>query len=65
MNPTMVLSIAYVLTELLKVGITWKEILDAVDETGRIDDTLRLKIATDQHNWEAAWKAKRAGEAPE
>ena len=59
-TPSLVLSVAYTLTELLKLGVTWKDILDKVDETGRLDDTVRERIAIEQREWEAEWEAKRA-----
>ena len=60
MSPNMILSIAYLITEVLKAGVEWSEILAAVDETGRVNDDMRAKIGADQKSWEAKWEAKRA-----
>ena len=56
----MILSVAYLITEVLRAGVEWKEILDAVDETGKVSDEMRARIGNDQKTWEAAWEAKRA-----
>jgi len=64
-NATLVLSVAYLLTEVLKTGVTWREILDGVDKTGNVNNILRARISADQMEWEYAWDAKRqAGLTP-
>lgn len=62
MSPSMVTAIAYLLSEALVAGVSMKQILNGVDETGRIDDTIRSRIKADQHDWESAWDAKRTAD---
>ena len=62
MTPSMVTAIAYLLSEVLLAGVSMKEILSGVDDTGRIDDELRARIRADQVSWEAAWEEKRASD---
>ena len=64
MSPNLILSVAYLITEVLKAGVEWKEILDAVDATGKVSDEMRAKIGADQKSWEAAWEAKRRNPGP-
>jgi len=57
-----IIGIGFVLTDLLRMGVTWRQILNSVDESGNLDPNMKDRILLDQKTWENEWKAKRAAE---